>query len=211
MGRKGHGDRGRAQGQKREFFQDQGLEGPGLYGVWAGCGAGQTPKRPEIEQKQDQGHGRQHGLGHEPQGQAGGQGGVGPGRGFLGVAKVGVKAEHEKKPGEHVLALGDPGHGFHVQGMDGEERGGQGRRPNPAGHAEKDQEEQGRVQGVEQEVDQVVAEGAWAEQKPVGKQGQGGQGVEVGELGGSEGLGQGLGKGRGVDRVLGDGLVVVGC
>ena len=87
-----------------------------------------------------------------------------PVRALPSLRPAGETQIHERRPevqrgGEHVLALGDPGHRFDVHRMHREDRRG---HPGP-GDAEAAQQdpEQDRVESVQQDVHQVVTE--WLE------------------------------------------------
>jgi hypothetical protein len=116
-------------------------------------------------------------------------------------AKVEEDRQQEEEPGEHVAALGDPGHRLHPQGMNREDEGREG-RAHAGGHAldhargrlpggagqksSGDEVEADGIGRVEQEIAEVVAPGIHAAQGVVDSQGEPGQGNPVAEEGGRE-------------------------
>ena len=50
------------------------------------------------------------------------------------VPRIRPEREHEKERAQHILAFGQPGHGFHMQRMQGKERGHEGAAPKRPGH-----------------------------------------------------------------------------
>ena len=67
---------------------------------------------------------------------------VRPGRPPPREAQIGAEREHEEEAGEHVLALGDPGHRLDVQRMDAEQRGDRRAPPRGARHPPQHLEEE---------------------------------------------------------------------
>ena len=60
----------------------------------------------------------------------------------LGVQRVRSEGQHEKQPAQHVPSLGQPGHRFDVQRMNGKDRRHPGTGPKIAGHPQQDQEQE---------------------------------------------------------------------
>ena len=80
-----------------------------------------------------------------------------PGRfGAFGVTGVGEHCQQPEKGAEHVLALGDPGDGLDVQGVQGEEGGDKCARPAALSHSLEENEQQNGVRNVPEDVDQMV-------------------------------------------------------
>jgi len=58
----------------------------------------------------------------------------------LHVPQVGPEAKEEKERAEEILAFGNPGDGFDMQGVPGEQGGNKGAAPESSGHATEQQE-----------------------------------------------------------------------
>ena len=76
-----------------------------------------------------------------------------------GPRTVGAQRHQPEERAEDVLALGDPGHGLHVQRVDGEQRGCGQARAGGAGGPLQQEEEQGRGQRVEDDARRVMSGG----------------------------------------------------
>jgi hypothetical protein len=63
--------------------------------------------------------------------------------------------EEAEEGAKDVFAFGNPGNGFNVDGVQGEEGGNKGAAPVRAGHLLEQAKEQQRVEGVEKKI------GAW--------------------------------------------------
>ena len=75
------------------------------------------------------------------------------------VGRVGPQRQQEEQAAEHVFPLGDPGDRLGPQGMEPEEDGHQQARPQRGSHPPQGQEEHEHVDGVDQDVREVVAPG----------------------------------------------------
>ena len=80
------------------------------------------------------------------------------------VAEIGVKREKKEERAEDVFALGDPGDGFDAERVEREEGGDEQAAPVGAGEAAQPCEEQKRTGDVEEDVDEMRAGGARAEE-----------------------------------------------
>ena len=80
----------------------------------------------------------------------------------FGLPHTGIrqKREHEEERAEHVLALGNPGHGFDVQRMQRKQRGHQGAAPDAPVRRWSSEKQQRRVRRVQQQAGQVVPPGS---------------------------------------------------
>ena len=72
------------------------------------------------------------------------------------VADVSPEGQHEEQTAEQVFPLGDPGHGFRPQRMNGEHGRHKGARPKIAGHLPQNQQQQNRHRGVQRHIGRVV-------------------------------------------------------
>jgi len=124
-------------------------------------------QRPPVHQQQDDGHGDEHRFGHQARQEENKNGKVALRSRPLRVKRVGPQGEHPEEGAEHVLALGDPGDGLHVQGVQGEQGGGEGASPPGLRHTLQGEEEQDRVERVKEHVDEMVGAGTGSEQPAV--------------------------------------------
>ena len=123
-----------------------------------------SAQRPRVEQQQHEGQRHQHGLRRQAEPEERDDRQVpssGPPPDVLTVSREG---QQEEAPAQHVLALGDPRDRFHVKGVHREQERHHRAPPRRAGHPEQDQEQQERVDEVEQDVDEVVEPGVEPEQ-----------------------------------------------
>ena len=74
---------------------------------------------------------------------------------------------HQEKRAEHILPLGDPRDGFHVQRMPAEQRGDQRAGPGGFGQACEGQKQQQRIQRMQEEVREVMSAGIKTVQRAV--------------------------------------------
>ncbi len=65
-------------------------------------------------------------------------------------------AKEKKEGAEDVLALGDPGNGFHVQRMEGEERGDEKTGADAASNPCEDKKQHGGVQSVDEDAYEMM-------------------------------------------------------
>jgi hypothetical protein len=103
------------------------------------------------------------------------------------VAGVGVDSEEEEEGAEDVFTLGDPGDGFDVQGVEGEERRDEGAGPEGARHSIEDQEEEDGVEEVEEEAGEVVSSRCKAVEPGIKHVGQPRQGMPIAGVAGAKG------------------------
>ena len=111
---------------------------------------------PPENHEQGGGQRRRDGLGQKREEEQPGRQGVrGAAAAFI-EAEVGEGGAEIQHGGKRVLLLGDPGHGFDAYGMQGEKQ----RREPGAGHRQPSQDhaEQAGGGGMEQDVEQVVAQ-----------------------------------------------------
>ena len=95
------------------------------------------------------------------------------------VSRVREKREEEEEAAQHVLALGNPGHRLDAQRVEGEEGGDDGAGPQRAGHPSQEQEQQQRVERVEDDIDQVHRAGVHPKELAIEDVGQGGHRMPV--------------------------------
>jgi hypothetical protein len=162
----GDGDRRNGDGDRGEGkLLDDGRSQPCRIESAPGCVAPQPSQGPVVEQQQQQGQRHEHGLGEQAQAEADGDepvagDGARPGR----VERVGEKGEHPEHTAQRVLALGGPGDGFDVQGVDREDRRDEGARPRRAGELEEGEVEEHGGERVKRDVHEVVARGLESEE-----------------------------------------------
>ena len=142
-------------------------------------------ERPAIEEQQEQRERDEHRLGHQPQRGPEQYADVAPAGGPTYVARVGDQRREEEDAGQGVLALGDPGHRLHAQGMPREERGHYEARPEGTGGGAQEDEEQHRSERVQQDAPEVMAARVEAEELDVDHVGDPGERlpVEVADVG----------------------------
>ena len=99
--------------------------------------------------------------------------------GVPGIAGIGQEGEQKKEGAEDVLSFGDPGDGFDVEWMPGEEGGDKRAAPAGAGHVEQDEKEQRGICGMEEEAGEVVSAGGGAVELPIEGMGEPGEGVPI--------------------------------
>src|ERR1039458_1414439 len=91
---------------------------------------------------------------------------------LLHIARVSPDREQAEEGAENVLAFGDPGDGFDVERVPGEEGGDEGAAPEGAGHAVQDGEKQKGIGEVKEEVGGMMAGGIEWEQLAIEHVGQ---------------------------------------
>jgi hypothetical protein len=156
-------DDGENAGEKNQapFFGNEAAPGGPLAAVEGVAGAAQ---RPVVEQEQDGRQDDEDALGEEAEKHEGGEEPAAGGGWAFDEAQVGQEREHEEESAQDVLAGGDPGDGLDVLGVDGEEGGDEGGGPEGFCQAGENPEQEGGVEGVQENVREVVAEGAGAEE-----------------------------------------------
>ncbi len=81
---------------------------------------------PPVKEEEDEGEGDDHGLAEQAEDEEAERGEI-PGPWGLGfevcVARVGQECQEPEKGAENVLAFGDPGDGFDVERVPGEQGG----------------------------------------------------------------------------------------
>ena len=103
-----------------------------LFPFWDGiffrrlvcCGGTDRSKAlqwPVIEQQQHKGECHCHGFGRKSESEEEQHKTVAPPSRFFGVKDIRPEGEHPKEAAEQILPFGNPGHGFHVQRVQGEE------------------------------------------------------------------------------------------
>ena len=155
-----HGDDARHESQSHQgqLLDDQPAPRGGLR---------RAAERPEVEEEQDEGQGDQHRLGHEPQREEQDDQRVTARARPAHVDQIGPEGQEEEQPAQDVLALRDPGHRFHVQGMELEERGHERAPEERARHPQEQAEEEERVDDVKHRARQMVRAGVEAEELDV--------------------------------------------
>ena len=113
----------------------------------------ESPKWPEIDEEKEHRHRHQHRLRHQAQGARGQRGGEGRLSPAADPDNVGGDREKEKEGAQNILALGDPGHRFHVKRVNAEERRDERASPERAGHAPEQAEQKDRIEHVQEHVD----------------------------------------------------------
>jgi hypothetical protein len=102
--------------------------------------------------------------------------------GFPRIAAVRQQREHEEERAQHVLPFRHPGDGFHVQGMQREQRRHKSAAPPGAGQALQQEKEQQGVGQVKGQVHQVRRAGAQPEPLAVEHVRQGGEGLPIAQV-----------------------------
>ena len=143
-------------------------------------------QRPGIEQEERAGQGDEHRLGHEAERHAGGDRPHPASARLRDVARVGAKREQPEGGAEDVFAFGDPGHGFDIHGMHGEEQRHRRARPLGAGEPPQCGENEAGIDGVQRDVAEMMPAGVAAKERDIGHVREPGErdplaGDEVGE------------------------------
>ena len=102
--------------------------------------------------------------------------GIGPEEELLG----GGGGEEPESGAEEIFAFGDPGDGFDIDGVDGEEEGDGETGPGIAGEALPDEEDEEGVEGVEDEIGEMMEGGVGAEEGDIEHVGEPGEGDPLG-------------------------------
>ena len=110
--------------------------------------------------------------------------------GFPRIAAVRPQREQEEERAQHILALGHPGHRFHVERVKREKRGHERAAPDGPRQAPEQAKEEDCVGDMKQEVDDVRGSRAGAEQLRVQHVGNPGHRVPVARVAGGEGPGR---------------------
>ena len=132
--------------------------------------------------------------------------------GIAHVAAISPEGEDEEEAAEDVLAFGNPGDGFDVERVPGEEGGDHGAAPLRAGQLPKDEKEQDGIGGVNKEIGAVMGAGIETVEGAVCGVGKPGEGMPVAGVAGGEGPGNGVARDAMLDgKVQQDviGIVVV--
>jgi hypothetical protein len=106
----------------------------------------------------------------------------------IDVGRPRDEARQEEEPVEHVLALADPGHGFYVQRVRGEDEADEGRAEEgglrrsfvPSEEPPRKPHRESGVGAVQEDVGQVIAAGVALPERVVEPVGPQGRGVPVG-------------------------------
>ena len=170
------GDHG--QNQERQLFHTRRCEVP------VRARAVEAAERPVVQEQQRRRQGHQHRLRQQSRGVA--QNHQDPGRPAAptDVDRVHSKRQQAEKHAEGVLALRNPDHGLHAQGVDRKERRGKQAGQQGAGQPAQDEKEQRGGTGMQQDAGQVVAGGVEPEQGDIGQVRDPRQGVPVGGVAG---------------------------
>ena len=94
--------------------------------------------------------------------------------------------EEAEAGAKDVFALGNPGNGFNVDGVQGEEGGNKGAAAERAGHSLKESKYQERVEGVEKKIGGMVSGWLEAEELAIEHVGEPGQRMPVAGVAGGE-------------------------
>ena len=129
----------------------------------------------------------------------------------LRVARVRPQRQEKERCAEQVLAFGDPGDGIDLEGVEGEGSGEEGAFPKGAGEPAEREEYQAAIQGVDEQVDEVMAGGAESEQLAINHVGHPGQRMPVGVVAvqTAEGPRDAVPGEAGLDVRVGDNVTVV--
>ena len=140
-------------------------------------------ERPVIEEEKGEGESDEHGFGEETEGHEGGGEpevtSMGAG-GAEGVGGISGEGEEPESGAEEIFAFGDPGDGFDIDGVDGEEEGDGEAGPGIAGEALPDEEDEEGVDGVEGEIGEMRVGGIGAEEGDIEHVGEPGEGDPLG-------------------------------
>ncbi len=207
LGQEGQEAGGGHEQEHGQFFEEKPPKAEARAGpVRARGGRAPFPaaQGPDIEEQHGAWRRDQHGFGHKPQGQPEKDQGKAARARFPGMADVGVEREQEKKRAEDVLDLGYPGHGFDMEGVDGEQRGDHEAFPGRAGRPPQEGVQQEHVGHVQGQIDDVVAARVEAEDVELDVEGEPGEGVPVGLGEFGQAPPQGLEGNRILDGVVAD-------
>ena len=119
-------------------------------------------------------------LGHQSQGIAEGYRQVASDTGIARVPTIYAQREQEEHHAEQVLALGDPGDGFNVDGVESEKRGDHRATSDGAGSSPQYPKQQYYVDDVQQEIGLMMAAGVEAEHPAVQRVREPGERVPIG-------------------------------
>jgi hypothetical protein len=148
-----------------------------------------SSERPVIEEEHYKGKSYNHRFTHEPKAKK--QKGKAEGEGaalclrnirFLCVSDVGQQREKCEEGTEHVFALGDPGYGFDVERMDGEQGSDKSAGPEPFRSLIKHEKQEAGVTKVNEEAGEVVVASIQAERFDVEHMGKPSQRVPIAEV-----------------------------
>jgi hypothetical protein len=126
------------------------------------------------------------------------------------ITEVGLEREQPEERAQEVLPFGGPGHRFHMQRVQGKERGHGAALPERPRHRPEDNEEEQGVGGVQKEAHQVVPPCVQTEELDVGHVHEPGERVPVVDVGGGKGPDEAVyGQPLPDDRIVGDVVIVV--
>jgi hypothetical protein len=155
-------DEGEDGGEQNQgpFFEQEPAPGGPFAAVEGIAGAAQGPV---VEEEQEGGQDDDDAFGEESEKHERRDEPAAGGGGPFDEAQVGEEGEQEEETAEDILAGGDPGDGFDALGMEGEDGGDEGGGPEGFRQAGEHPEEEGGVEGMEEDIDEMVAKGARAE------------------------------------------------
>ena len=84
------------------------------------------------------------------------------------IPRVRPQGEEEEEGAEDIFALGNPGDGFDVQGVQGEQGGDQSARPDGTGELAEQPEQQEAIGKMQGQIHQMVACGMNAKELAIG-------------------------------------------
>ncbi len=118
-----------------------------------------SPKRPEVEQQQQERQSDQHRFGEQTQNESQERERVAlPARAF-GIESIGQQGEEAEERAQDILPFGHPGHRLHMKRVPGKQRCHQGAGPERAGHPAQERKQHQRVRQVQEYVGQVMPSG----------------------------------------------------
>ena len=139
-----------------------------------------------IQEKEDKREGHEHGFSHESERQKQDCEPEATTAVFFCVPGVAQERQQGEEGAEDILAFGDPGDGFHVEGVPGEQRGDERAGPQRGSQPEQQEKEQGRIGGVEEDADKVVRPGVEPKERAVSHVGDPGQRMPVARVPGGQ-------------------------
>ena len=93
---------------------------------------------------------------------------------------IGIQRRQEKEGAQNGLSFRNPGHRFHVDGMDGEKKGDDGGFIRSAGHPQQEKKQKQRIQNMDRQIHHEVVAGLQTEKLAVDHVGNPGERVPVG-------------------------------
>ena len=95
------------------------------------------------------------------------------------VMAISQERQQPEQRAQYILAFGHPGHRFHMQGMQSKHRGHKKTSPHGSRHSCQNQEDQNRVDRMEQQARKVMSPGVQTEPLTIQHVGQPGQWMPI--------------------------------